>query len=735
MSVEPESESTGNAELDKRLSRPILRGDVGIDTAQVWISAFLIFIVGLIGWSSSIRIPFQGLDQQVVRDNTALHSLVTLPNAVVDGAPQPLALFTLALNWAAAPGSPGLMRFTSLLLHLANGLLVFLVCRRLMPKSAPVVAMIAGMLFVLHPLASESVLYAIGRGPVLATTLSLASILLFIRAVTDETGVKSGALVASVFCFIFAALADASAVVVPAILIAVHWALNDRAHAPWRVHVPYWAALLALAVYIAVDRGLPAPGNVPALFAQYARLSFIPYGLSIVHDAPAIRFLIGMGVIALAVLLTAAMTARRSVGGLAALWLVLGLAYAAWHGPAVVECRAYFALAGLALLAPWLYEFVQPGLRPIAGIAAAALVLAVGATSYWRTTTDWTAEWNLWWDAARKAPLSPIPATNVARLFTASVQADPSHDMQIEKAQTMVERAINKAPTLAEPRLWMAVVLRAQGKTDEALQSLFDALRIDLNNRDAALGAANLLFDIYSNGPAAPAGQSAHSRGSTRTLAEAIDLYRKADAVSPLDAYALARLAAGLSQLGHLEAAESALKRAAALQPADQALAQSLKNIDDARKRSAAVEQQAVTLLKKNPRDPNGLKLVAQAHALRGNPLAASYSLDAVWQTGAADFPTWVLTGFVWARLGAVDNFVRDHPVPPAKPAETPFAWAELAKTCAASGMWDAAETYLRSQPARDEQPTTPLLILADIAQQLNQPQRTQQFKEKAASQ
>jgi len=732
VSVEPESESTGNAELDKRLSRPILRGDVGIDTAQVWISAFLIFIVGLIGWSSSIRIPFQGLDQQVVRDNTPLHSLVTLPNAAIDGAPQPLALFTLALDWAVAPGSAGFMRFTSLLLHLANGLLVFLVCRRLMPKSAPVVAMIAGMLVVLHPLASESLLYVIGRGPVLATTLSLASILLFIRSATDETGVKSGALVASVFCFFFAALTDASAVIVPAVLLAAHWSLGDRARTPWRVHVPYWAALLALAVYAAVEHGLPAPGNLPALFAQYARMAFVPYGLSIVHDAPAIHFIIGLTVLAVAVLLTAAMMSRRSVGGLAALWLVLGLAYAAWHGPAVVERRAYFALAGLALLAPWLYEFVKPGLRPAAGIAAAALVLASGVASYMRTTV-WRSEFDLWQNAAIKAPLSPAPPANLGRMLAAQARQAQNTQLAVE-AESRLEDAIRRDPSQIEPKLWLATALEVQGKTRESLQALFNVLRIDLENRDAALDAANLLFDMYSKAP------------DTRTLEEAIDLYRKADGISPLDAPALARLGFGLSQLGHLESAEAVLKRATGLEPGDQALARSLKNIDDARKRSASVEQQAVALLKKNPNDPNGLRLVAQAQALRGNPLAASYALDAVWQTGAGDFHAWVLTGFVWARLGgaetrlsgaetqlsAMENFVRDHPVPPEKPAETPFAWAELAKACAASGMWDAAETYLRSEPARAEEPTAPLLILADIAQQLNQPERAEKYKEKA---
>ena len=721
MSVEPEFESTGNAELDKRLTQPILRGDVGIDAAQVWISAFLIFIVGLIGWSSTLRIPFQALDQQVVRDNTALHSLVTLPDAAVDGAPQPLALFTLALNWAIAPGSSGLMRFTSLLLHLANGLLVFFVCRRLLPKSAPVVAMIAGMLFILHPLATESVLYVIGRGPVLAATLSLASILLFLRAATDETGVRSGAIAASVFCLVFAVFADASAAVVPAILIAAHWTLGGRTRAPWRIHVPYWAALLALAVYAAVEHGIRAPGNVPALFAQYARMAFIPYGLSIVHDAPAAHLALGIAALAAVAGVSAALIARRSVGGLAVLWLLLGLAYAAWQGPAVVERRAYFALAGLALLAPWLYEFVKPGLRPIAGIAAAAIVLASGIASYMHTTI-WRSEFDLWQDAAIKAPLSPEPPANLGKMLAAQAR-ESSNTVLAAQAESRLTYAIGRAPYEVEPRLWLAASLQVQGKTEEAKQALFDVLHIDLNNRAATLAAANLLFDASS------------TDGSTRTLAQAVDLYRKADAIAPLDTPALARLAAGLSQLGHLEPAEAALKRAAALQPGDQALAQSLKNIGDARKRSASIEQQAVALLKKNPADPNGLKLVAQAQARRGNHLAASYALDAVWRSGAADFQTWVLTGFVSARLGAAENFVRGHATPPQKPADKPHAWAELAKACAESGMWEAAESYLRSEPARAEQPTAPLLILADIAQQLNQPQRTQQYKEKAASQ
>lgn len=723
MSVEPETEteSTGNAQLDERLSQPILRGDVGVDTAQWWISAFLIVVVGLLAWSSAMRVPFQAMDQQVVRDNEPMHSIVTVPDAAaVDGAPQLLATLTLALNWAAAPGSAGFMRFTGLVLHLLNGLLVFLLARRLWPKVAPVVAMLAGMLFVLHPLASQSVLYVSARGQLLAATLALASLLLFLRAVTNDAGVKPGPLAASLFCYIFAVFADPSAAILPAIILAAHGTVKDRARGGWRVHAPYWAALAALAVYAAAAHGLTGPKNLFALFAQYARMAVAPYGLSILHDAPALHWAAGLIVLAALAAVAALMLIRRSPGGLAVWWVALVLAVAAWHGAAVVEHRAYFALAGLALLAPWLYQLVQPRLKAVAGLAAAALVLFAAGASYMRIGV-WRDELTLWQDAADKAPHSPQPLANLGRMDVILARA-ANNSQQALQAETLLRKAISLGgPEYIEPRLWLAAALQGMGEQDQALRTLYEVLGVDLNNRDAALAAANMLFD---------AGSQAADKAK---LAEAVELYRKADAVAPLDAPALARLGAASSQLGHLEQAEDALKRAAQLAPDDQNLAQSLKNIEQARKRSAAIEQQAVALLRKNPREPAAMKLVAQANVMRGNALAASYALDAIWRADDADFQAWLLTGFVMARLGAPERFVSEHPNPPEKPADAAPAWTDLAKFCAGSAEWDAARLYLASEPAQAEQSGLPLVRLAEVAGQLGQPQRARAYLMNAA--
>jgi hypothetical protein len=117
---------------------------------------------------------------------------------------------------------------------------------------------------------------------------------------------------------------------------------------------------------------------------------------------------------------------------------------------------------------------------------------------------------------------------------------------------------------------------------------------------------------------------------------------------------------------------------------------------------------------------------------MRGDAVSASYSLDAIWRAGAADFDVWVLDGFVRARMGASEGFVRDHATPPAKPAQVRSAWVELARACAKSKMWPAVEAYLKSDAAAMEQGESPLVSLADVAMQVQDVKRAKDYLDQA---
>lgn len=134
-----------------------------------------------------------------------------------------------AVRWFGA--GPGPQRFANLLIHLGNGMLVYLLLRRLLRSGRA--ALIGALAFVLHPLAAEPVAWISGRGDLLALTGMLAAVLLH-----DRGGRAAAA--ASVVAFALALLAKESAVALPLLLVAM-----DGFRGGWRRIAARWQALAA----------------------------------------------------------------------------------------------------------------------------------------------------------------------------------------------------------------------------------------------------------------------------------------------------------------------------------------------------------------------------------------------------------------------------------------------------------------------------------------------------------
>lgn len=104
---------------------------------------------------------------------------------------RPLALISFAVNHALTAMDPFWLKFTSLLFHIGNGLLVWLFCRWLFTRlplkrmnSAPSIwaATLVTAAWLLHPLQVSSVLYIVQRMELGAATGILLSLLAYARA-------------------------------------------------------------------------------------------------------------------------------------------------------------------------------------------------------------------------------------------------------------------------------------------------------------------------------------------------------------------------------------------------------------------------------------------------------------------------------------------------------------------------------------------------------------------------
>ncbi len=701
----------------------VIRGDQGIEAAQVWISAFLVVIVGLFAGFPSLSIPFHGEDQALLLANDTLHRVVTVPDAFPAMPQAPLTLFGYALNWQLAPFSATALHLVNLLLHLANGVLLFLVCRRLFAGAIPEpVAMLSGMLLVAHPATAASVNCLVGRPVLQATFFSLLAMVLYLRSLDREQPryVLAGM---ALLCYALAFASHAMALVLPLLLLGVGRVAGQPGKRPGVQHIQlaFGAAFLVLLVARAAA-GIPgtltfAKGFQEVLLLQTATLAQFANGLgSLSFDSETVQTALHLPALWALLLLTLVALAAlwlRSPAGAALWWFAAALTALPCLVPKehVLSQRfQYLALAGAALLLPWAVSVLRPAIvRKAAGAAFAAGILALCLLTY-RQAVLWQNPYEFWGQAAAADPQSVEPWRYLGRyasLQAASARNSADREGLLEQAQTAWQNARRLSGDKPDPEVLAQLgrTLLERGKVKEARPILEEALHANPFDRDSRLWLAGALQ------------AEAQAGGGRDSLLASLGHYAQAERMAPLSPQEQSRYAVALGSTGDFE---SAVQRLTPLTKNNEEtpLAAVLKQFQMMAARVVALEQTAQKEMIEHPKDTKGLRLRAEANTLRGKFLQASYWLDIVLSRDMEDDEAWTLMGFVRAQMDGADGFVEEWGEQRAGNME---AWRSLATRCAGSGAWDAALTYVEASAKGIEDAPLPDVTLAGIAVGLKQ--------------
>ena len=450
---------------------------------------------------------------------------------------QPLAW----LAWSAAKAAFGLtpapFHAMSLILHLANGIMVYALTVRLTGRlqhaSRPpiqqlrVAGLIAGLLFLLHPTSVETVAWASAFPYVLSTFALLLSLLAYVRR---RTGLSIG-------CYAVSLLARATAVGYPLILLALDFSLlnRDAGNAGWRDgRIAGWqkgrilrnlpfaalAVLGAAAEWFSRDvASLQEIGLGPRLTMVvtapfvYAWRIIWPVRLSPLHPLPispqAEPFLLAAGLSA-AVATTIVLwrwrtySPARAAGWVAWLaWLVL-LAPIAGFTPTGLQATAdrylYVPTVVMAI------AFGSAGVRQLrfpitirtaAAGAAAAAALAVLAMLTWRQAEYWHDSITLWTRAVELDARNDVATYNLAAAL-----GEAGRD---QEAITWYERTLELVPDHALARQNASYLraaaaerdadrLAAAGRVDPAIDDYGRALALDPKRSHARAARGILLL-------------------------------------------------------------------------------------------------------------------------------------------------------------------------------------------------------------------------------------------------
>jgi tetratricopeptide (TPR) repeat protein len=526
-----------------------------------WLAA-LLFVAVLMVYGNNWHAAFVLDDVPWILNNPNIHTLWPVWKPFLSTS-RPVVQWSLALNYAIGGLNVAGYHLVNDLIHALTALVLFGVARRTLrtEKLATVfgdaadgVGFAVALLWALHPLDTESVTYVIQRSESLAGLFGVLTLYCVVRGATSERAAR-WSFVAVLACAL-AVGSKPAALIVPVLVLAYDWtflALTGsklwRKH--WRLYYGLAASWLLAAVFLFAGKrewmgsaGVLSGSRAitwldyaklqPGVILHYLRLSLWPDSLCLLYGRPQspteLLLWVQCGVMAVLLIITAWLLARKSAVGFLGAWFFVALAPTSSVIPllhpvfehrmylplmavvAVIVCVGYTTIRRLPMTSGT-RKWLDMGMLIVAGLAL--------GTATVRRNADYRTEVSIWRDTAQKAPTNPDAQYGLGlALATAG---------QIDEASTAFAEALRLKPDFAQVEYDWGLMLEKAGRETEALTHFTAALAIDPRYAEAADGIGVIL---YHQGK----------------LEEAIQRFFEATRLNPDDAQAQHNLAMALHE-------------------------------------------------------------------------------------------------------------------------------------------------------------------------------------------
>lgn len=227
------------------------------DRVATLIAVFLVLVAaGFAVYGSSLDNDLFWDDNEFFLNNTYVHDWQYFPkffsenviagSGILSNYWRPLLLTVFALEWHAwGDWAPG-WHVVNTCFHIADAFLVFLLLLRLFRRRIPV--FLASLVFLLHPVQTESVSYANSLGDSLSVFFILIGALLYLHARLRDTKRPLVFYALSSMAYILALLSKETAIVLPGLIVLLEIFLPDKNSFQVRLR----SAFLRLAPHIAL---------------------------------------------------------------------------------------------------------------------------------------------------------------------------------------------------------------------------------------------------------------------------------------------------------------------------------------------------------------------------------------------------------------------------------------------------------------------------------------------------
>jgi protein O-mannosyl-transferase len=490
---------------------------------------------------------------------------------------RPLFWFSLALDRLLWGLNATGFHLTNLALHWGNGLLAFLLLKRLhvsglLPASVCIV-------WLSLPINCEVVAWISGR------SIALAVLFLLTGLLSADWYLRSDTIV-GLSCYAFASLASLLSHEIGILTLPMTCLLLCAVSAVRRNWLVLWGVGLAVdAVYLYIrhttgghlSSGTPVFSGLGIAFWKYIAWMLLPIRMSIerstdvpLNNSPTAAVAAFIGVLALFISLLQLRHKKPEVAaGLA--WLFIALVPFCGIVPiyqGMAERYTYLAALGLVLAIVGLLFRLKNGTRSLALCTVVLWLL----WDVWRLNArvlDWRQEVSIYAESLAATPRSSVLLYNLGVAF--AERGDNS------KAADYYQRAIGLNPAYTSAIINLANLFERQGNYSQSVALYQKAISLDPRDPDAWVNLGNLYLQLALTQKAKSAYENAIALKSNDVEAivglgatfqrsgdfsDAEQAYRRAIAADPNQASAYSDLGALFLQQGKLAAASKELTRA-----------------------------------------------------------------------------------------------------------------------------------------------------------------------------
>jgi len=576
---------TGQATAPPDSLKRQFRQDILNFTFRMSLAGLTVFLVFLI-FSSSLEGPFLFDDGHNIENNPAIRLTQLSWSGLKDAASKsplpnrPLAYISFALNHYFHGYRVVGFRLANILIHMFAGVFLYLFIKTTLGLPAlrsrfggsRWLPYIAALIWLVHPLHTQSVTYIVQRMNSMAAMFYILAMLCYARArLAQGSTIKWLLAAACLMSGILALATKETAATLPCFILIYEWFFFQDLSREWlKRHLPVLIGVFILLLGVSfiytgghpfktilspyAGRNFTAPQRVLTEFRVvilYLTLLIFPHPnrLNLDYDFPLSHSLVDplttlLALVAITGLLALSfwLAKKERLISFCLLWYfgnlviessIIGLEI-------VFEHRTYLPSMMIILMAALLADrYLRSNILKVITICAITLVFA--AWTYERNTV-WSNAVILWSDVVEKSPQKVRPHNNLGNAL--------KRQGKFEEAIAHFKKALRINPGYAKAHNNLGTALASQGKTEEALKHFGIALYINPGYAAA-----------HSNIGVALAGQDEFEK--------AIVHFRAALLLEPDSAKVHSNLGAALVRRGQLEEALEHLHTALRLKPDD----------------------------------------------------------------------------------------------------------------------------------------------------------------------